>query len=142
MQGKASAEQNRVARTSCLYALMLAFFFLLFGTLCCGSFGVSLSMIRGVGGIILTRIGFQMFNPPPQAKSGLGSRDGLDSTDQDAAFIPLSMPIMFGPGAIATILGMGLIFHGVIEFLQTYGIVGGRVVSLLAHSPPGCENIR
>ena len=193
MQGKDSAEQNRVARTSCLYALMLAFFFLLFGTLLLRLFGIPLSMIRVVGGIILTRIGFQMFNPTPQAKSGSGSGDGPDSTDQDVAFIPLAMPIMFGPGAIATILGMastvkqsseelvsfvaislaiiatmavtylslvysrgilkkvgpkgidaatrivgffvsamgmGLIFHGVIEFLQTYGIVGGRVVSL------------
>ena len=192
MQGKDSAEQNRVARISCLYALMLAFFFLLFGTLLLRLFGVPLSMIRVVGGIILTRIGFQMFNPTPQAKSGSGS-GGPDSTDQDVAFIPLAMPIMFGPGAIATILGMastvkqsseelvsfvaislaiiatmavtylslvysrgilkkvgpkgidaatrivgffvsamgmGLIFHGVIEFLQTYGIVGGRVVSL------------
>ena len=63
MQGKDSAEQNRVARTSCLYALMLAFFFLLFGTLLLRLFGVPLSMIRVVGGIILTRIGFQMFNP-------------------------------------------------------------------------------
>ena len=82
MQGKDSAEQNRVARTSCLYALMLAFFFLLFGTLLLRLFGIPLSMIRVVGGIILTRIGFQMFNPTPQAKSGSGS-GGPDSTDQD-----------------------------------------------------------
>ena len=106
MQGKDSAEQNRVARTSCLYALMLAFFFLLFGTLLLRLFGVPLSMIRVVGGIILTRIGFQMFNPTLQAKSGAGSGIGPDSTDQDVAFIPLAMPIMFGPGAISTILGM------------------------------------
>jgi multiple antibiotic resistance protein len=78
MKGKDSAEQNRVARKSCFYALLLAFFFLLFGTLLLRLFGVSLSMIRVVGGIILTRIGFQMFSPSPQAKASAGSGSGAD----------------------------------------------------------------
>ena len=79
MQGKDSAEQNKVARKSCLYATLLAFFFLLFGTLLLRLFGVPLSMIRVVGGIILTRIGFQMFNPPPQGKLASGSGSGPDA---------------------------------------------------------------
>ena len=193
MQGKESAEQNRVARNSCLYATLLAFFFLLFGTLLLRLFGVPLSMIRVVGGIILTRIGFQMFNPPPQSKPAPGSGSGPAAADEDVSFIPLAMPIMFGPGAIATIIGMvstikqsseevesfvaismaivstmvvtwlslvyskgilnkigpkgidaatrivgffvsamgmGLIFHGMVEFLQSYGIVGGKIAGL------------
>jgi multiple antibiotic resistance protein len=193
MQGKNSAEQNRVARKSCFYALLLAFFFLLFGTLMLRLFGVPLSMVRVVGGIILTRIGFQMFAPSPQGKGTPGSGDGTDAKGEDVAFIPLAMPIMFGPGAIATIIGMvstvkqsgeelesfaaiclaivatmtvtylslvyskvilkkvgpkgidaatrivgffvsamgmGLIFHGVVEFLQSYGVVGGKVASI------------
>ncbi|MES2922671.1 MAG: MarC family protein [Verrucomicrobiota bacterium] len=192
MTGKDDAEQNRVARRSCLYATLLAFFFLLFGTLLLRVFGVPLSMIRVVGGIILTRIGFQMFSPSPQGKLTPGSGSGPDAKE-DVSFVPLAMPIMFGPGAIATIIGMastvkqsptelisflaislaiiatmavtclslvysklilkkvgpkgidaatrivgffvsamgmGLIFHGVVEFLQTYGIVGGQSVGL------------
>jgi multiple antibiotic resistance protein len=193
MEGKDDVEKNKVARQSCFYALLLAFFFLLFGTLMLRLFGVPLSMIRVVGGIILTRIGFQMFSPPPQGKSVHGSGSGPDAKDDDAAFIPLAMPIMFGPGAIATIIGMastvkqsgeelrsyiaislaiiatmavtclslvyskvilkkvgpkgidaatrivgffvaamgmGLIFHGMVEFLQSYGVVGGKVASI------------
>ena len=106
MQGKDSAEQNNVARKSCFYALLLAFFFLLFGTLLLRLFGVPLSMIRVVGGIILTRIGFQMFAPSPQANIVPGSESGPDVKEEDVAFIPLAMPIMFGPGAIATIIGL------------------------------------
>ena len=193
MQGKDGAEQNRVARKSCFYAMLLAFFFLLFGTLLLRLFGVPLSMIRVAGGIILTRIGFQMFNPPPQAQPATGSADGPGAADEDVSFIPLAMPIMFGPGAIATIIGMastvkqsgeevmsfvaislaivatmgvtclallyskyilekvgpkgidaatrivgffvsamgmGLVFHGVVEFLQSYGIMGGKIAGL------------
>jgi len=193
MAGKDSAEQNRVARKSCLYATLLAFFFLLFGTLLLRLFGVPLSMIRVVGGIILTRIGFQMFAPAPQGKQAPGSGSGPGELEEDVAFIPLAMPIMFGPGAIATIIGMvstvkqsseelesfiaislaiiatmtvtylsliyskwllkkvgpkgidaatrivgffvsamgmGLIFHGIVEFLQSYGIMGGKIAGL------------
>ena len=43
MQGKDTAEQNRVARRSCFYALLLAFFFLRCGNLVLRLFGVSLT---------------------------------------------------------------------------------------------------
>jgi multiple antibiotic resistance protein len=36
----------------------------------------------------------------------VGGAHGSDQKDEDVAFVPLAMPIMFGPGAIATILGM------------------------------------
>ena len=85
-------------------------FFLLFGTLLLHVFGVSLSMIRIVGGIILTRIGFQLFNPSPSGAliptNGSGRADGMD-----IAFIPMAMPIMFGPGGIATLIGMAATMH-------------------------------
>ncbi len=43
MQGKDTAEQNRVARRSCFYALLLAFFFLRCGNLVRRLFGVPLT---------------------------------------------------------------------------------------------------
>jgi multiple antibiotic resistance protein len=111
---------------------MLAFFFLLFGTLLLRLFGIPLSMIRVVGGIILTRIGFQMFNPTPQAKSGSRSGDGPDSTDQDVAFIPLAMPIMFGPGAIATILGMASTVKQSSEELVSFVAISLAIIATMA----------
>ncbi len=106
MQNKDASEQNRVARRSCLYALLMAFFFLLFGNLLLRLFGVPLSMIRVVGGIILVRIGFQMFNPTPKVSAGSEPGGAQAASDADVAFVPMAMPIMFGPGAIATIIGM------------------------------------
>src|SRR5262249_28120403 len=47
--GKDEAEHQRVARLSCFYALLLAFFFLFFGHLILWIFGVPLSMVRIVG---------------------------------------------------------------------------------------------
>jgi multiple antibiotic resistance protein len=93
-----------VAFKSCLYATILMFFFLIFGTLIMRIFGVPLSMIRIVGGIILMRLGFELFAPSPENRFIPSDTSGSDQ--ENIAFIPLAMPIMVGPGVIATILGM------------------------------------
>jgi multiple antibiotic resistance protein len=187
LQDRDDEAQRQAARRSCTYATLMMFFFMLFGALVLRVFGVPLSMVRIVGGIVLMRIGFELFSPSPNA--GLISGDGDSREGGDIAFIPLAMPIMFGPGALATVLGMtstikgseriiaslaavslaivtcmfvtylvllssrrilmrigpkgvdattrivgffvsamgmGLIFHGVVEALQTYGVVQGN----------------
>ena len=106
LEGKDEAEHRRVARLSCFYALLLAFFFLFFGHLILWIFSVPLSMVRIVGGIILMRIGFDLFSPSSSGASPGNVASGSGDKDEDVAFTPLAMPIMFGPGAIATILGM------------------------------------
>jgi multiple antibiotic resistance protein len=191
LEGKDQNVHLRVARKSCLYAMALMFFFLMFGTFLLRLFGVPLSMVMVVGGIILTRIGFELFAPSPSGK--LIPTGGSEAPDGgDVVFIPLAMPIMFGPGGIATLIGMaatlhlsgrgselesfvasclaivatmvtvylslayagkilkkvgpkgidaatritgffvaamgmGLIFNGIVEFLQSYGMLAGRV---------------
>ena len=189
LQGKDEDVHRKVARKACLYALGLMLFFLFFGTLLLRVFGVSLSMVRVVGGIILTRIGFELFSPSPSGMVPTGGSQRADGSD--VAFIPLAMPIMFGPGGIATLIGMaatahlgkggietyvasilataatmfatylslasaapilkkigpkgvdaatritgffvsamgmGLFFNGIVEFLQSYGLLGGPVI--------------
>jgi multiple antibiotic resistance protein len=93
----------QLAWKACVYALLLSFFFLMFGAFILKLLGVPLAMVRIVGGIILTRIGFSLFMPQ---KSGGGLDLSGGSADANIAFVPLAMPLMFGPGAIATIIGM------------------------------------
>jgi len=187
MQGKDALEQRRTAIKACTYAVLLMFFFLFFGNLLMRLFDVPMSMIRVVGGVIVMRIGFELF--APSDKGGMipkGNQPG-----QDVSFIPMAMPIMFGPGAMATVMGLtstikssdhmlpsflaaalaiigamfitclsliylkailkrvgaqgidattrivgffvaamgvGMIFHGVVEFLQSYGVLLGTTV--------------
>ena len=121
LEGKDEAEHSRVARLSCFYALLLAFFFLLFGNLILWVFGVPLSMVRIVGSIILMRIGFDLFSPSSSDASLGGVASGSGDKDEDVAFVPLAMPILFGPGAIATILGMtSTVKHS--EFVLASGV--------------------
>jgi multiple antibiotic resistance protein len=105
LEGKDDREHRQVARQSCFYATLLLFFFLVFGTAMLKVFEVPLSMVRIVGGIVLLRIGFSLFLPSPSNE--VIPTGGGDSKQQDrsVAFVPLAMPIMFGPVAMAAISG-------------------------------------
>src|SRR5512138_3407488 len=87
----------------------LSLFFLIFGTLILRLFGVPLAMVRIVGGIILVKIGFDLFSASSSEGIVAG---GHAKQDENIAFVPLAMPLMCGPGAIATILGMTSIPSG------------------------------
>jgi multiple antibiotic resistance protein len=60
-------------------------------------------MVRTAGGLVLMRIGFDPFSQPSAGLMAGGSSAGGPT---NVAFVPLAMPIMFGPGCIATIIGM------------------------------------
>ncbi len=123
LAGQDEAAHLRVARLACLYATLLIFFFLVFGTVMLYMFSVSLSMVRIVGGIILMRIGFSLFLPSPGG--GVFPAGGSGSTGQgsDIAFVPLAMPLMFGPGVLATVLGMcSLVHHPIRDFTSLLAI--------------------
>jgi multiple antibiotic resistance protein len=104
LQGEDDADRRQIARLSCLYAALLLYFFLFFGELVLKIFGVPLSMVRIVGGIILCRVGFELFGGSASSASLLAPAPG--AAKGNLAFVPLAMPIMCGPGAIATTLGM------------------------------------
>lgn len=104
LAGKDEATHRGVARNACLYSLLLCFFFFIFGTFILRIFGVPLAMVRIVGGIILMRIGFDLFMPK-KSDDDLGV-SAANAEGANIAFVPLAMPLMVGPGAIATIIGM------------------------------------
>lgn len=103
-QDKTAQDRRKLAFRSCSYALMLMIAFLLFGTFVLKIFGVDLAMVRVVGGIILMKIGFDLFLSGSEGESTSTVSSGGGNTDP--AFVPLAMPIMFGPGVLATVLGM------------------------------------
>src|SRR5262245_21757975 len=104
LEGQDAARHRAVARRACIYTILLLFFFLIFGTAILKVFGISLSMVRIVGGLVLLRIGFDLFSGSSPGEPANAS--SADHAKGDIAFVPLAMPLMCGPGAIATIIGM------------------------------------
>ncbi len=126
-EGTDDAAHRRLARRSCVYATLLSLFFLVFGNLMLRIFGVPLSMVRIVGGIILMKIGFDLYSSPASMVSVPSGGSGK----VDVAFVPLAMPIMFGPGAIATLIGMtSLVTHAQLKLLTLVAVVLAIVLTM------------
>jgi len=105
---------------------------LLLGTLILRIFAVALSMVRMVGGIILRRIGFDLFSPPSSDTSMIRGTGHSADVGDDVAFLPVAMPIMFGPGAIATVLGMtSLVKHAESEVVSFAALCATMLVTYL-----------
>ena len=131
MDGKDSQEHLQVARRSCLYATFLLFFFFVFGTVMLKIFNVPLSMVRIVGGIVLLRIGFSLFLPSSSNELIPAGAGDPTRPNPNVAFVPLAMPLMFGPGAIATIIGMSsLVRHPFANFNAMAAISGAIVATM------------
>jgi len=129
MEGKDPGAQRRVALRSCWYAALLMFFFLICGNLVLRFFGVPLSMVRLAGGIVLMRIGFSLFMPSasdPLTSGGGGGQDG------DVAFVPLAMPLMFGPGVLATVVGMSSLVRQPESHLLSFAAIALAILATMA----------
>jgi multiple antibiotic resistance protein len=130
LEGQDKGAHRRVAWKACSYATLLLFFFLIFGALLLKIFEVPLSMVRIVGGIILMRIGFALFLPSRDAASIIPNAP--TAQDDTVAFVPLAMPLIFGPGAIATVLGMtSLVRHPFGEFPSLAAIVAAILLTMI-----------
>jgi multiple antibiotic resistance protein len=127
LAGRDQATHRAVALKACLYALLLCFFFFIFGTLILRLFGVPLPMVRIVGGLILMRIGFSLFMPQKPGESALSA----GGADANIAFVPLAMPLMFGPGAIATIIGMASTVRRFSEEIASLVAIAAAIVATM-----------
>jgi multiple antibiotic resistance protein len=130
LEGADAGQHRQVARRSCVYATLLLFFFLIFGTLILRIFDISLSMVRIVGGIILIRIGFELFSGSSSGGSLIPANKAAQKGD--IAFVPLAIPLMVGPGAKATTLGMtSLVKHSEFELVSFSAIACAILATML-----------
>ncbi|RFF28007.1 MULTISPECIES: MarC family protein [unclassified Wenzhouxiangella] len=96
-------EQEAIARRAVIASTAMLFVFALMGSLIFQLFGITLAAFRIAGGMILFGIAMNMLNKseaPDHAKSE--ARPSRALLAQDVAIVPLSIPFISGPGAIAT----------------------------------------
>ncbi len=122
--GDSDAVRRKVARKSLLATFVIILIFTLGGKLIFDTFGISLSAFRITGGILVFMIGFQMLHGKqhaahqPQTEEG----DALLESQLEVAVTPLAIPILAGPGTIATAMnfasggGMQEFFVTIIAF--------------------------
>lgn len=93
-----------MARRACLTAMGVLIFFALFGTIIFKVFGVTLAAFRVAGGLLLMLTALDMLRAqhPATKTSPEEAKEGAEQ--EDIAIVPLAMPLLAGPGAIATVM--------------------------------------
>jgi multiple antibiotic resistance protein len=95
---------RRMALRACVTGAALLTFFALFGGLIFKMFGVTLGAFRVAGGLLLLITALDMLNARP-ARTRTSPKETLEgAAKDDVAIVPLAIPLLAGPGAIATVM--------------------------------------
>ncbi|MEM9810221.1 MAG: MarC family protein [Pseudomonadota bacterium] len=101
--GNTVKERLSVAIQAVLISGSILIFFAFLGPSMLHHLGVELSAFRAAGGLLLFLIGFRMFFDPDEEVEA--KRPGPKASARDnIAFFPLALPMLAGPGAIATMM--------------------------------------
>ena len=100
------AERAAIARTASIGVVAVIVVSALAGTTILSIFGIEISAFRAAGGLILMIMGVKMLLGTPDSPSQ-ASGDGPGASapkDASIAVVPLAMPLLAGPGTVATAL--------------------------------------
>lgn len=105
--GASKPLRRQLALRIALYVVMVLATFLLVGGGILRFFGISLAVVRIAGGIVLFNTAWASM----QAQPKLSTQDSRDARQkgnhlQEIAFMPMTIPLLAGPGAIAVTLGI------------------------------------
>ncbi|WP_018140727.1 MarC family protein [Thioalkalivibrio sp. ALJ7] len=143
MLPRASEEKRRaIALRSVKVATSLLFAFALLGGVIFQLFGITLAAFRIAGGIILFGIAIGMIRQKGATEKETAEEVKADKgqVTEDISVIPLAIPFMSGPGAIATVMILtseaptvyhtGLVFLGVLACMVAcyYAMIYSRYI--------------
>jgi multiple antibiotic resistance protein len=124
--------QKRIAGKAVLTAFVLIAIFALAGKAIFTLFGITLPAFRIMGGILVALIGYQMLHGEQSSVHHPASDEGTETPPDDGAALgvavtPLAIPILAGPGTIATAMslsaGDGAGIGGVLITLAAFAVL-------------------
>jgi multiple antibiotic resistance protein len=130
---------RETAKRACLVGCGVLLFFALFGGLVFKVLGVSLSAFRVAGGILLLVTSLDMLRGRTSQTKTSPEEEREGAQKDDVAVVPLAIPLLSGPGAIATVMvlvskGRGLItvlpvlVSILLTFIASYYLLRGASV--------------
>lgn len=123
-------DKRHQAYMACLYMFFILTFFLVAGVLIMNFFGISVAGIRIAGGLIIMVVGFRMLFPSEKELSPQEEKEAREK--EDIALVPLAMPSLSGPGAIAVVLSVSSeTTHWYGYIVVAIGIFATAVISYL-----------
>jgi multiple antibiotic resistance protein len=116
----AEADRRKVALRAVVATFFIILVFILAGKLIFALFGITLPAFRLAGGILLFMIGYHMLQGEPSRMHNPSESDARKSLEAElgVAISPLAVPILAGPGTIATAVNFAAP-GGIMDFVVT-----------------------
>lgn len=116
-----SEEKEKIARKSILLTFLIIVVFAILGKIIFHFFGITISALRLTGGILVFIIAYQMLH-------GQGSnlhKGNLDANMEDISVSPLAVPLLAGPGTIATTMSFSALdgWFGILSTILAFAIL-------------------
>jgi multiple antibiotic resistance protein len=98
------AQRRRIARRAAFATWVTLSVFAFAGGLIFKAFGISLGAFKIAGGLLLLLMAIDMMRAQPSPTRTTAEEQGEARTRDDIAIFPLAIPMLAGPGAIATVM--------------------------------------
>ena len=139
-QGTPSAHRRNMAIRSVLIAAGILLFFGLFGEDLLRKLGISLAAFRIAGGIMLFLIALEMvFEKRTQRRENRANEVNASPEHEDISVFPMAIPMIAGPGSIASIMLLMARSQGLEQSLVVLGALAAilllTMLALLAAAP-------
>ncbi len=104
--GDDRAKRLQTALRAALAAFVALSFFAVLGTLVFRAFGISLGAFKIAGGLMLFLMSVDMMRAQASRTRSTAEEEGEAALRPDVAVVPMAIPVLAGPGAIATVMVM------------------------------------
>ena len=126
--GKTRSERRSIVRRSCIIAFLVIVFFLVAGLTILDYFGITTSAVRICGGILLFIISLELLYGRATGTETSSREERLAEEKEDVSVTPLAIPLLAGPGAIATTL----VFAGQVNSIPSCFILAAGAAIVFA----------
>jgi multiple antibiotic resistance protein len=117
-------EQRRTAIRAVITATVVLLTFAATGTAIFRFFGITMPAFKVAGGVLLSTMALEMMRARPSAvKSSPEETEGAQGRD-DVAVTPIGIPLLSGPGAIASVILWSSRAGAAMEKLALYASIG------------------
>jgi multiple antibiotic resistance protein len=132
LTGTAPASHRRaMAVRSTLVAALILYLFAIFGEAFLGALGISLDAFRVAGGVMLFLIALEMvFEKRTERRTHRAEDVKADPQHEDISIFPMAIPMIAGPGSIASVM---LLTSKSVGISQTLVVLGALALVLLVN---------
>lgn len=123
-QGMEPARRRSIALRSCLTGAVILVVFAIFGEALLGFVGISMPAFRIAGGILLFLTALEMlFQKRATRRSSNAEEASNDDQSDDPSVFPIAIPLIAGPGAIASVILLTGESTGFLGFSAVIGVM-------------------